>query len=122
MNDAKIGFGKVTILWIVASILICLIQSMQSPHICALFKNFFLVPSVNQTGRGVTTDRSSNQWVDLGILYPDVCLVRPETCTSGGTMAIWIKIRHCDSGDGLVSSVHTASGFQIRCHGGSEIA
>ena len=45
-----------------------------------------------------------NQYVDLGILYPEACIVKPETCTSGGTVAAWIKINDCEPGDGIFSS------------------
>lgn len=73
---------------------------------------------LQQTGNyAVKTNRNQNQWVDLGYIT-EACITRPETCTSGGTIAAWIKTTNCPHDGGILSSNRGSSytGFNIYCY------
>ena len=49
-------------------------------------------------------DLTMSQWVDLGILSK-ACMVRPSACTSGGFIALWLRITSRDGNiNGIISS------------------
>ena len=52
---------------------------------------------------GVMTNGSLNQWIEL-LDVSDACLVRPETCSEGASLTVWIKILDYVYGSGIISS------------------
>ena len=69
-----------------------------------------------QLNQAVQTNNAMSQWVDLGVVT-DACMTRPDTCTNGATMTIYIKDDDCNS-PGVLSSIvsdfkHT--GILTRC-------
>ena len=51
----------------------------------------------------VITDRTKNQWIDLGI-HTEACMTRPETCgAAGGAISLWLKVINC-SDDGIITT------------------
>ena len=53
-------------------------------HLC-----LYLVLKINSA---VSTNRTRNQWVDLGV-HTEACMTRPETCgAAGGAISVWINV------------------------------
>ena len=69
-----------------------------------------------QVNNALTLDHT-RQWVDLGI-HTEACMTRPETCTSGGAISVWVKVIACN-GDGIISSHSSgiaSTGLVIACY------
>ena len=45
-------------------------------------------------GLGLHFEPGHNQWASLTALYRVPCLWKPSHCTSGATVAVWIKTSH----------------------------
>ena len=57
-----------------------------------------------QICNGVETDKTEYQYVNLGDLS-DACITRPVTCGGeGATISLWLKVEHCGTNDGALSS------------------
>ena len=59
---------------------------------------------VFQNGGGVMTDRSLEQYVDLGNLTV-ACITRPETCDNGATVTLWVKVLEVRGYQGIITSL-----------------
>ena len=94
---------------------------MKNSMIMFLFISFInLIFKIN---KALVTDRSLNQWVDLGVLY-EACITVPDTCgPEGAAISVWVKIHVCGNSDGFLSSQKylnpLKTGFLIFCVGDS---
>ena len=72
--------------------------------------------------QAVTTDRSRDQWIDLGV-HTEACMTRPETCgAAGGAVSFWVMLTNeCRGAGVIISSVNyeptATTGFGMRCFG-----
>ena len=57
-----------------------------------------------QVGYGASTNMADSQYVDLCDLSSLTCLSDPGSCTSGFSLAFWLKIIRCEDGDGILST------------------
>ena len=59
---------------------------------------------LNQVNSAWNLNHTRRQWIDLGI-HTEVCITRPETCTAGGAISLWVNIAESlPSTPGIVSS------------------
>ena len=70
----------------------------------------------------MVTNPALNQWLDLGVLS-EACITVPDTCgPEGAAVSVWVKIHSCEDGDGILSSLKSASsrttGFMFYCDAG----
>ena len=49
-------------------------------------------------------DRTLEQYVDLGNLSA-ACMTRPETCETGGTVTLWVKLLEVGGFQGIITSL-----------------
>ena len=66
----------------------------------------------------LTVDRTTRQWVDLGI-HTEACMTQPDTCgAAGGAISMWVRVTDCPGiiGRGIVSlQSDQKTGFSISC-------
>ncbi len=63
-----------------------------------------------QVGLSLHCNASQSQWANLTALHRTPCLWRPSKCTSGATLAMWIKTRQREGGfEGIFSTIDEAS-------------
>ncbi len=76
----------------------CPPQSSRGVSMCFFLQTNWLNISFGfpQVGKGIDFDPSQSQWVKLPALFQVPCIWKPSQCTSGATIAIWLK-----SEDGL---------------------
>ena len=64
-------------------------------------------------------DRTSRQWIDVGI-HTEACMTKPETCGSaGGAVSFWINVVNCTGVlylGGLITTRTAGPGFHVFCH------
>ena len=59
-----------------------------------------------------TFNAAQKQWVDLGF-HTEACMTRPETCTTGGAISLWVNIQGSGP-QGIISSCAAmTSGFRL---------
>ena len=72
-----------------------------------------------QLGYAWSVDRTSKQWIDVGI-HTEACMTRPETCGSaGGAVSFWINVVNCTGFQylgGLITTENAGPGLRIFCH------
>ena len=62
--------------------------------------------------------RYRKQWINLENVT-QACIVQPEICTSGATIALWIKLTDwCNAHGSVISTFgqETSVGFEIGCN------
>ena len=57
-----------------------------------------------QVGYGASVNIADRQYVDLCDLSSLTCLSDPGSCTSGFTLAFWLKVIQCGDGQGILST------------------
>lgn len=73
-----------------------------------------------QKGNGVQTNSVDKQWVNLTDAG-GACIVMPDTCTQGGSLAMWVRVeQECSAwSPGILTSAmyqYGSTGFVLRCH------
>ena len=85
-----------------------------------IIKNIFFF----EVGSAISTDRSQNQWIDLGI-QTEACMALPDTCgAAGGAISMWLKVdpHPANYRTGILTSVQTfdfntdSTGFVMLCN------
>ena len=72
-----------------------------------------------QISSAVHTNRSQNQWIELGY-HSDVCLTHRYGCgEAGGALSMWLRLIDCPARSGIITSRAGRSvsptGFNIAC-------
>ena len=85
-----------------------------------LLKLHFLYVFTLQVGSfALKTLKDESQHIDFGTTIP-ACILRPETCTNGGSMAFWLKVTNCAWNEGIVSSYGAGfTGLVMECKDGT---
>lgn len=72
------------------------------------------VDSYRLTGWQVDTEANS-QYIEFDKTI-SACIIAPERCINGGSVAFWVKITDCSQDEGIMSSyTDIFTGFVMRC-------